>query len=112
MTDDGLLPVEPKIYFANERTFLHWMHAGVSLASVAMVVTAAGNRSSVAWLVSGTFLSILSIFLMCYAYRTFLWRAEQIGSRDQSPADDRLGPAILAGSLLLAILVSGWVVLV
>ena len=85
---EGLQPIEPKLYFANERTFLHCapprrraaptphrlrsisrassagMHACVSLASVAMVVTAAGDRGSPGWLLCGTILSLLAIFMM------------------------------------------------
>ena len=87
------------------------MHACVSLASVAMVVTSAADRRSPGWLIAGTILSILSIFMMIYAYRVFVWRSEQIGARNRSRADDQIGPAILAGGVLLAMLISVWAVL-
>lgn len=32
--------IEPKVYFANERTFLHWMHMCVTLGAVAMAIMA------------------------------------------------------------------------
>ena len=89
------------------------MHACVSLASVAMVVTAAGDRSSPMWMVGGTILSILSIVMMGYAYRTFLWRAGEIGARSNTgQAHDPVGPAVLAGGVLLALLVCAWAVFV
>jgi hypothetical protein len=34
--------IEPKVYFANERTFLHWMHMCVTLGAIAMAITAEG----------------------------------------------------------------------
>lgn len=34
--------IEPKVYFANERTFLHWMHMCVTLGAVAMAIMAEG----------------------------------------------------------------------
>ena len=32
--------VEPKVYFANERTFLSWMNMSVTLASISMAIVA------------------------------------------------------------------------
>ena len=32
--------IEPKIFFANERTFLHWLHAGVTLYTIAAGILA------------------------------------------------------------------------
>ena len=32
--------VEPKVFFANERTFLHWLHNGVTLYTIAAGILA------------------------------------------------------------------------
>ena len=32
--------IEPKVYFANERTYLAWMHMSVTLASISVAITA------------------------------------------------------------------------
>ncbi|KAL7524848.1 hypothetical protein ACHAXR_000742, partial [Thalassiosira sp. AJA248-18] len=32
--------IEPKIFFANERTFLHWLHSGVTLYTIAAEIVA------------------------------------------------------------------------
>lgn len=32
--------VEPKVYFANERTFLSWLHMAVTLATISMAIVA------------------------------------------------------------------------
>jgi hypothetical protein len=32
--------VEPKVFFANERTFLAWLHMAVTLASISMAIVA------------------------------------------------------------------------
>jgi hypothetical protein len=32
--------VEPKVFFANERTFLAWLHMGVTLASISVAIVA------------------------------------------------------------------------
>ena len=51
-------------------------------------------------------LSLLAIGLMWYAYATFIWRMDRITARTSARVDDRSGPMILAGSLLVALLAS------
>ena len=131
-------PVEPKLFFANERTFLHCepaappapppatdrnrpatrtncrgsspsvsragMHACVTLASVAMALTAASDATTPLRLTGGVALSFTSIGLMGYAYRTFFSRAARIASRSGERIDDSFGPALLAGVLIAAML--------
>ena len=87
-------PLEPKLLFANERTYLHWMHGCVTISSAGMVLAA------------GSGLSLLAIGLMWYAYATFIWRMDRITARTSARVDDRFGPMILAGSLLVALLAS------
>ena len=97
-------PVEPKLYFANERTFLHWMHACVTLASVAMALTSSSDSSTPLRLAGGVLLSLAAIGLMGYAYWTFNWRANRIASRSGQRADDPIRPALLAGVLACAMI--------
>lgn len=86
------------------------MHACVSLAAVAMVVTSAGGHSHLL-LGSGTVLSFVSVGLMVYAYRTFVWRSRQISERRGGPTDDPRGPMLLASGMMLAMAVCLGVVL-
>ena len=98
-------PLEPKLLFANERTYLHWMHGCVTISSAGMVL-AAGSGSSPTLLAAGGALSLLAIGLIWYAYATFIWRMDRITARTSARVDDRFGPMILAGSLLVALLAS------
>jgi hypothetical protein len=41
--------VEPKLFFANERTFLHWLHNGVILLSFASGILAFLNDTGEEW---------------------------------------------------------------
>ena len=41
--------IEPKVFFANERTFLHWLHHGVILASIASGILAFSEKSGETW---------------------------------------------------------------
>jgi len=78
------------------------MHACVTLASVAMALTATSNAETPFSLAAGIILSLASIGLMAYAYWTFNWRASRIAARSGQRADDPLGPAMLAGVLIAA----------
>ena len=40
-------PLEPKLLFANERTYLHWMHGCVTISSAGMVLAAGSGKANV-----------------------------------------------------------------
>ena len=90
--------VEPKVFFANERTFLHWLHMGVLLSGVASGVLAfAANDAIIQWY--GIMLLPLALSFCMYAMHTFLWRAERIKMRVPGRWDDPLGPVIISVAL-------------
>ena len=96
--------IEPKIFFANERTFLHWLHAGVTLYTIAagILAFAAETHSVSAHWYAMALLPIAMGFCM-YALHLFLWRAEKIRTRIPGRWDDPRGPLML-GSLLAGVL--------
>ena len=95
---NAFLQVEPKVFFANERTFLHWIHMGVLLSGVASGVLAfAANDAIVQWY--GIMLLPVALMIVMYAVHTFLWRAERIKLRVPGRWDDPVGPMVLAVSL-------------
>ena len=108
-TSNSMGPLEPKLFFANERTFLHWVHASLTLASVGMLLMALQDgANSYLPLALGTVLASTSVALIWYAYRTFLWRLERIRSRTTTQEiDDTNGPVLLATSVIVALLAGG-----
>ncbi|KAG6821561.1 vacuolar transporter chaperone [Arthromyces matolae] len=84
--------VEPKVSFANERTFLSWLHFTVVLGGLAVGLLNFGDRAPMA--------------IMIYALYTYHWRAESIRRGGKGPYDDRLGPTILCVALLVAVIVN------
>ena len=81
----------------------------MTLAAIGMVLTSASDENSPVMLVLGVILSLVAVGLMWYAYRVFLWRMERIGSRASERADDPLGPMLISGSLLVALICSAGV---
>jgi uncharacterized membrane protein YidH (DUF202 family) len=100
--------IEPKVFFANERTFLHWLHHGIVLASVASGMLAFSSEDEhQAWShwYAMTILALALVFCM-YALHIFLWRAERIKTRIPGRWDDPRGPLVLGGVLALVLTVN------
>ncbi|KAE8147920.1 hypothetical protein BDV25DRAFT_159366 [Aspergillus avenaceus] len=95
--------VEPKVFFANERTFLSWLNFTVILGGLAVGLLNFGDR--VGRISAGLF-TVIAMAAMIYALCTFHWRAASIRKRGQSGIDDRFGPTVLALALLAAVIVN------
>jgi uncharacterized membrane protein YidH (DUF202 family) len=95
--------VEPKVFFANERTFLSWLNFTVILGGLAVGLLNFGD--SVGRISAGLF-TLVAMAAMIYALFTFHWRAKSIRQRGQGGFDDRIGPSVLALALLAAVVVN------
>ena len=71
--------MEPNLFFANERTFLHWLHNGVILSSFASGILAFLNDTGEEWAHWYALVLLpLSLGFCIYALHIFLWRADCI----------------------------------
>ncbi|KAJ1917236.1 hypothetical protein H4219_003320 [Mycoemilia scoparia] len=95
--------VEPKVFFANERTFLSWLNFSIMLGSLALGLLNFGNATS---RISGIVFTAIAMGIMIYALVLFQKRAERIRQRDSRPYDDRRGPTMLVCVLLTAIMLN------
>ncbi|KAK2760853.1 vacuolar transporter chaperone [Arachnomyces sp. PD_36] len=95
--------VEPKVFFANERTFLSWLNFTVILGGLAVGLLNFGDRIG---RISAACFTVVAMAAMVYALVTFHWRANSIRKRGQSGFDDRFGPTVLALALLAAVVVN------
>jgi len=95
--------VEPKVFFANERTFLSWLNFTVILGGLAVGLLNFGDQ--VGQISAGIF-TLIAMGAMIYALFTFHWRAKSIRKRGQAGFDDRYGPTVLALALLAAVVVN------
>jgi SPX domain protein involved in polyphosphate accumulation/uncharacterized membrane protein YidH (DUF202 family) len=95
--------IEPKIFFANERTFIHWLHFATLLLTTALSLLNFGDRIS--RIVGGIFIG-LSLGISLYALFRFQYRAWQIRNQAHLRFDDLYGPAVLCLLLVGALAVS------
>ncbi|KAI0304172.1 vacuolar transporter chaperone 1 [Russula brevipes] len=95
--------VEPKVAFANERTFLSWLHFTVILGGLAVGLLNFGDKVGK---ISAAIFSVVAVGIMAYALYTYHWRANSIRKGGRGPYDDRLGPTILCAALLVSVIVN------
>jgi len=95
------MKIEPKVFLANERTMLSWLHMSVVLGSIAAAMISADHPTSS---IVGMLLLPVSVLFAVYALVTFYWRAKGISHRNNDvPFHDLVGPTILASVLAVAL---------
>mmetsp|Transcript_24445 Transcript_24445/g.58108 ORF Transcript_24445/g.58108 Transcript_24445/m.58108 type:complete len:223 (+) Transcript_24445:94-762(+) len=96
--------VDPKVFFANERTFLAWLHVSIILAgaSVAIVAFSDSHVSGVDQLY-GVILLPVSISFILYAMIQYTRRSSMIRRKAPGPYVDTVGPVALTVILMISI---------
>jgi len=97
--------VEPKVYFAAERTFLSWFEFSVYLGAIAGTLLNFGDRLSI---YSAWGFTIVAILALLYSMGLYLWRVDKISKRRAVRYHDKYGPTALCGLLLVAVGLNFW----
>lgn len=92
--------VEPKVYFANERTFLSWIEIGILLGAIAGTLLNYGDRLAIQ-AAFGFFIS--AVITILYSIGMYLWRVYNIRRKRAIRYDDQIGPTAICIVLALAI---------
>ncbi|XWW92279.1 hypothetical protein V2A60_000202 [Cordyceps javanica] len=95
--------VEPKVFFAAERTFLGWLEFSVYIGAIAMtLLNLKSHPTPVSFCVSAVF-TFLAILSLLYSVGVYLYRSEAIRHRRAARYFDKWGPSVLAVSLFVAV---------
>ncbi len=76
--------IEPKVFFANERTFLAWLHSSVLLAGASVAIVSMSNDNLLSQLYGIVLLPIAIAFLM-YSMHQYGRRSQMIRRRSPGP---------------------------
>jgi uncharacterized membrane protein YidH (DUF202 family) len=96
--------IDPKVFFANERTFLAWLHVSVILAGASVAIVAfTDSHSSSPGALYGVILLPVSIAFILYAMIQYTRRASLIRRKSPGPYMDIAGPTVLTVILMLSI---------
>jgi len=97
------LKVEPKVFFANERTFLGWLHFGVTLGGLSLGLLNFGDNAGI---IAGLIFSTIAVVSLLYSLYMFLHRGTLIRKKEAGPYQDVMGPGVLVATLFMAFLVN------
>jgi len=95
--------VEPKVFLANERTFLSWMHTAILLALLSTTILTFGSKTAK---IGGTAFTCIGVVFMLYSLIVYGRRSRMIRNKHPGPYDDRMGPYILVGFVVPAVLLN------
>lgn len=84
--------IEPKVYFAAERTFLSWLSIGMILGATASALLNYGSRSA---LVASIGFFVSALFTIAYAIFKFLRRTLAIRDKKITEYADKVGPNMI-----------------
>ncbi|KAF7721091.1 vacuolar transporter chaperone [Apophysomyces ossiformis] len=95
--------VEPKAFFANERTFISWLQFCALLLTVALNLLNFGDNIS---RISGATFILVSAFMSLYALARYQYRGWTLRKQSNARYDDVYGPVILCVLIVMALLVN------
>ncbi|KAF6071323.1 VTC domain family protein [Candida albicans] len=95
--------IEPKVYLANERTFLSWLSVGMLIGGVATALLNYGSNST---LTASIGFFIAALFIIGYSTYKYLWRVLMIREKKAVAYGDKFGPNMICGVIFLAIFIN------
>ncbi|KAB5585945.1 VTC domain-containing protein [Coniochaeta sp. 2T2.1] len=103
--NSGPLQIEPKVWLANERTFLKWQHICILLGGLAVSLYTAGGKNTLAEYMGITFI-VIAIFGGGWGYWMLHVRRQMIMQRSGRDFDNYVGPMVISAALMLALVLN------
>ncbi|KAH6608103.1 spx domain-containing [Trichoderma cornu-damae] len=101
----GELKVEPKVWLANERTFLKWQNIAILQGALALALySAAGDNAIARWI--GIAYIAIAAFAGIWGYRVLQVRRNMIMERSGKDFDNMVGPIIISVAMMIALIVN------
>jgi len=96
--------IEPKVYFAAERTFLKWLSNAVFISAIATTFLNFIPPEDTHGLISAAFFTFTALLSIAYAAGIFVYRSYRMRERHADGLYyDKYGPTVLCGVLFLAL---------
>ena len=103
LKDMGPVRVEPKVWLANQRTFIKWCHVSILLASLSLALfNAAGPSNTVARVLAVTY-TLVALFAGVWGWSVFQVRSRMIQQRSGKDFDYMFGPVVVCLGLVLSL---------
>lgn len=108
----GPIRVEPKVWLANERTFIKWQHIAILMAtlSVGLYNTAStispGRSINTIAKNLGVVYTLFALFASLWGWRMYVVRRKLIEQRSGKDFDNVFGPIIVCGGLVIGLAIN------
>lgn len=102
--DQGEVKVEPKVWLANQRTFVKWQHITVLLATLSLGLYNAAGPNNTVGRALGAVYTVIALFAGAWGVGIYLYRSALIKKRSPKDFDARIGPIIICVGLMVSLL--------
>ena len=104
--DMNPVKVEPKVWLANQRTFIKWQHISVLLATLSLgLYNAAGESNDIARGLAVVYTAI-AMFAGGWGWWMYIVRSQMIEDRSGKDFDNVVGPIVVCIGLVIALLLN------
>ncbi|TDZ34792.1 Vacuolar transporter chaperone 3 [Colletotrichum spinosum] len=103
--NSGELKIEPKVWLANERTFLKWQHICILLGALSVSLYTAAGQNTLAE-VMGIIYILIAVFAGLWGYSMMHTRRQMIMNRSGKDFDNLVGPLIISIALMVALVLN------
>ncbi|POS84413.1 hypothetical protein EPUL_004360, partial [Erysiphe pulchra] len=100
--------VEPKVYFAAERTYLSWLEYCIYLGYISVAILNFGTKNRLSDFLPAIAFIIATIISTIYSMIMYSYRSRAIRNRRVIRYHDRYGPTVLGFALFVAIVMNFW----
>ncbi|KAI0067276.1 SPX-domain-containing protein [Artomyces pyxidatus] len=96
--------IEPKVYFATERTFLKWLHFSIYVGTIATTLLNFIPPEDTRGLITASLFTFAALLSILYSAVIFVYRAMRLRNRSaEGLYYDKYGPTVLCAVLLVAL---------
>lgn len=103
--DSGELKVEPKVWLANERTYLKWQHICFLLGGFALTFFNAARGNKLSEAMAFVYI-VVALFAGAWGYYMHGTRRNMIIARSGKDFDNMIGPMVVSFALFVALIIN------
>ncbi|KZP00348.1 hypothetical protein CALVIDRAFT_460560, partial [Calocera viscosa TUFC12733] len=98
--------VEPKVWFANERTWISYLNNSILLGTLAITLFNSASKDDTVARAFSYVYAVISLGVLVYGFALYQWRITLIRKKDADHFVSLVGPVLISITLFSAVLVN------